>query len=122
MRVILMLCLALLPAGCSKEKSTADLLTQLRDKDAARRVEAVKELGNRESDLDTVTPALIQALKDENAFVRRDAARVLGSFGPRASSAVSALKTAQKDKERSVRKAADEALEKIGAPNQKGSK
>ena len=115
MRKILIVCLGLLLTGCGQDKTTADWIAQLRDKDAARRLEAVKELGKRETELDAVVPALTEALKDANGYVRRDAALALGKLGPGASSAVSALRAAQKDKERSVRKAASEALEKLGA-------
>ncbi len=122
MRKILMLCLVLLLTGCGQEKTTADWIAQLRDKDAARRLEAVKELGKRESELEVVVPALAEALKDNNGYVRRDAAVALGKLGPGASSAVSALRAAKKDKERSVRKAASDALEKLGAADKAGAR
>src|SRR5205085_11144308 len=111
MRKVLMMCLVLLLTGCGQEKTTADWIAQLRDKDAARRLEAVKELGKREAELEVVVPALAEAVKDANGYVRRDAAVALGKLGPGASSAISALRTAKKDKERSVRKAASDRSE-----------
>ena len=112
MRKFLILCLAVV-MGCGKEKTTADWITQLHDKDSARRLEAVKELEKRETELEAVVPALIEALKDENSYVRRDSATALGNLGSGAASAISALRVAQQDRERSVRKAASDALQKI---------
>ncbi|MBI1917159.1 MAG: HEAT repeat domain-containing protein [Planctomycetes bacterium] len=122
MRKVLIVCLVLFLAGCGQEKTTADWIAQLRDTDAARRLEAVKELGKRETELEAVVPALAEALKDANGYIRRDAAVALGKLGPGASSAVSALRAAEKDKERSVRKAASDALEKIGAGAKAGAR
>jgi HEAT repeat protein len=122
MRTIRTVILVVLLTGCGQDKPTADWIAQARDKDAARRLEAVKELGKRETELDAVVPVLIQALKDENSYVRREAATALGKLGPGASSSVSALRLAEKDKEKSVRKAASDALEKLGAGAKAGKR
>ncbi len=111
MKKVLVVCLAVLLAGCG-QKSTGDWVTQLKDKDVALRQQAVKALG-KSGEAGVAVPALAEALKDENAFVRRDAAGALGGFGPEAKPAVPSLTAALKDKEHSVRQAAAQALKKI---------
>ena len=115
MRKGLLLGVCLLLAGCGG-KPTADWIAQLRDKDPAQRLRAIKILGEKRSELATVVPALAQALEDEDAFVRRDAARALGRIGPAAAAAVPALRVAGRDRNQHVREAALEALRKV-APN-----
>ena len=110
MRRCLVLSFVILVAGCGR-RSTEDLIKELKDADAARRLEAVRELGRR--DEAAVVPALVEALKDANGYVRRDAALALGKFGQEARLAVSGLLAARKDKERMVRKAVAEALRSI---------
>jgi HEAT repeat protein len=112
MKKFLPLCLAILLCGCGEEKSTSDLIDQLRHQDAARRLEAVRELGQR-PETQEVVPALIGALKDGNSYVRRDAAVVLGKLGADARPGVTALLAAHKDRERRVRRAVAEALKQI---------
>jgi HEAT repeat protein len=104
--------LALVLAGCG-HRSTDDWIAQLRDRDAARRLHAVKALGERAAEAPRTVPALAAALKDENAFVRRDAALALGRLGPQARPAVSDLVAAGRDRDGIVRRAAAAALQKI---------
>jgi HEAT repeat protein len=114
MKHLLLVGTCLLLAGCGKP--TAAWVAQLRDKDSVQRLRAVKALGEKRSEPDTVVPALAQALRDKDAFVRRDAARALGLFGPAASSAVPALRVATKDENKQVRHEAAIAL-RILAPD-----
>jgi HEAT repeat protein len=112
MNRFLSLGLAVLLAGCART-STDDWIAQLKTKDAARRLHAVKALGERVAEAPRTVPALAQALKDEDAFVRRDAARALGRLGPEARPAVPDLIAAGRDRNGNVRRAATDALQKI---------
>jgi HEAT repeat protein len=112
MKRVLWVCLGLLLTGCGNDRPTEELVGQLKDPDAARRLEAVRELGSRGA-AEGVVPALAAALKDRDGYVRRDAARALGKAGAGARGAVPALLAARKDRERSVRKAAEDALKQI---------
>ena len=47
MRRICVFCLGLLLVGCGQEKTTSDWIEQLKDKDVAQRLQAVKVLGER---------------------------------------------------------------------------
>ncbi|HEY7155618.1 MAG TPA: HEAT repeat domain-containing protein [Gemmataceae bacterium] len=118
MKQLLLVGACLLLAGCGG-KATTEWVAQLRDKDSAQRLRAIKALGEKRSEPDTVVPALAQALSDENAFVRRDAARALGRFGPAALSAVPDLRVAAKDRNQHVRQAATEALQIIAPDDRK---
>ena len=108
---LLAACLALALGGCGK--STAEWVEQLRAKDSALRLRAVKALGERGGEVEVVVPALAGALKDSDPFVRRDAARALGKLGARARPAAPALVAALRDRSPAVRKAAAEALGKV---------
>jgi HEAT repeat protein len=113
MRRAMILLFALALAGCGRAMTTGELAEQLKDKDIAKRVQAVKALSQRTNEAEAVVTILADALKDENAFVRRDAAKALGRFGPVAKTKKPVLTRLLKDKERSVRKAASEALKRI---------
>ena len=104
------LCLAL--SGCGG-KSTGEWIEQLRHKEAAQRLHAVKALGERRTEAATVVPALAETLRDEDAFVRRDAAAALGQFGAGAREAVPALAAATQDRNAGVRQEAAKALKRI---------
>jgi HEAT repeat protein len=108
---LLMIVLAMLAGGCGH--TTDDWIRQLKDAEAVKRREAVRELASLTTDAARVIPALCEALNDENSYVRRDAAIGLGKFGPEARPAVPVLLIARKDKEPSVRKAADASLKQI---------
>ena len=112
MKRFLVACLVLAPFGCGG-RSTQEWVEQLKDKDAAQRLRALKALGASRTERDLVVPALAGALKDENAFVRRDAAEALGKIGREAHEAAPALAAALKDRNHAVKKAATEALKKI---------
>ena len=112
-RFVLMLCL--LPCfGCSKEKSTAELLADLKAPEERERIIAVRTLPHRKGDAAQVVPALIEALKDKDGDVRMSAALGLGSFGEQAKDAIPALEAAQKNgRDARVREAAGIALSRI---------
>jgi HEAT repeat protein len=112
MKRTLVVWLALLAFGCGG-RSTEGWVEQLKDKDAAQRLRAVKALAARRSEAAVAVPALAGALKDENAFVRRDAAEALGKIGPEAQEAAPALAAALKDRNHAVKKAAAGALKKV---------
>jgi HEAT repeat protein len=108
--------LLIMIAGCGG-KSTTELITQMRSKDSAERIHAVKALSERRNDVAMVVPALTEALKDPDAFVRRDAASALGKLGADAREAIPALIAAQSDKNASVRSEVAKSLRLID-PNQ----
>jgi HEAT repeat protein len=107
----LLVSLAIVLAGCGP--SAGERIEQLRSKDSAQRLHAVKALGERGGEADVVVPALVGALKDPDAFVRRDAAQALGKIGPQARTAVAALLAARKDKNVRVRLEASNAVKRI---------
>jgi HEAT repeat protein len=110
----LVLLSALVCAGCGqKEKSTSELLTDLKGASDHDRVNAARTLPGRTGDAAQVVPALIEALKDKEADVRRSAALGLGSFGEQAKDAVPALQTLLTDRDARVRESAGLALTRI---------
>ena len=109
MRTFLAVCAGLLLIGCGG-KSTADWLDQLKSKDSARRLHAIKALEGKRSEAATVVPALVPLLGDADSFVRRDAAKALGRFGPEARPALPALRPLLRDRNPGVRKAATAAV------------
>jgi HEAT repeat protein len=109
---VLLLCL-LTAVGCSKKKSTDDLLVDMKAPHDEERIVAVRTLSQRQGDAEQVVPALILGLKDKSGEVRKDSAIGLGSFGPQARDAIAALKEAQHDKDTRVREAAGVALSRI---------
>jgi HEAT repeat protein len=111
--LILLLCL-LACAGCSKKKSTDQLIEDLKSEQEHDRVVAVRLLPERKADAEKVVPALIEALKDTEGDVRWGAAIGLGYFGEQANEAVAALQEAQqRDPDARVREAAGVALSRI---------
>jgi HEAT repeat protein len=99
--------------GCSSEKSTTQLLADLKGSQERDRLIAVRLLPQRKGDAAQVVPALIEALKDKENDIRWSAAIGLGSFGEQAKDAVPALQTAQRDRDARVREAAGKALSRI---------
>jgi HEAT repeat protein len=98
--------------GCG-EKSTDQLITDLKsDQDRAQTV-AVRLLPRRKGDAAKVIPALIEALSDKSNDVRQGAAIGLGSFGDQASDAVPALERLRNDRDVRVREAVGVALYRI---------
>ena len=113
MKKYVVLCLIALASGCGKPKTTTDWIDQLKAKDSAQRLHAVKALGERGNEAAVVAPALALALGDEDAFVRRDAAHALGRIGADARATTPALVAALKDRNSGVRLAAGKALKGI---------
>jgi HEAT repeat protein len=108
---VLLLCL-LACAGCG-QKSTDDLIADLKAPQEKERIVAVRLLPQREGDAAKVVPALIDALKDKVNDVRWSAAIGLGYFGEEAEDAIPALQAAQRDRDARVREAAGVALSRI---------
>ncbi len=100
-------------AGCSRTKSTAQLLEDLKAPGERERTIAVRTLPQRTGDAAQVVPALIEALKDRDGDIRRSAALGLGSFGEQARDAIPALQAARRDRDARVREAAGIALSRI---------
>jgi HEAT repeats len=99
--------------GCGKEKSTAELIKDVKSGGERDRIVAVRTLPGREGDGAQIIPALIQALKDKDGDVRRSAAIGLGSFGEEAKDAIPALQALQHDHDARVRESAATALSRI---------
>lgn len=115
--------------GCGKrEKSTDELIVDLKSQQESERMKAVRTLKVRSDEAAQVVPALIESLKDKHGEVRQGAAIKLGLFGDNAKEAIPALKAALKDRDPRVVEAAGNALAKIDpnaapeASSKKGSK
>src|SRR5947209_7063114 len=109
---VLLLCLAAC-GGCGKNKSTDELLADLKSPQERERLIAVRLLPQRKGDAAQVVPALIEALKDRENDIRLSAAIGLGYFGEQARDAIPALQAAQRDRDARVRRAAGVALSRI---------
>jgi vesicle coat complex subunit len=120
-RFVVLLCL-LACGGCGREKTTDELLGDLKSGEEKDRIVAVRTLPKRTGDAAQVVPALIEALKDRDADVRHSAALGLGSFGEQARDAIHALQAAQRDPDARVREAAGTALSRIDPRFAKPSK
>jgi HEAT repeat protein len=113
-RTPLLLLLCLLPCGgCGSNKSTPDLIADLKSAEERERVIAVRTLPQRKGDAAQVVPALIEALKDKEGDIRWSAAIGLGTFGEQARDAVPALQAALRDRDARVREGARVALTRI---------
>ncbi|MFL5242939.1 MAG: HEAT repeat domain-containing protein [Gemmataceae bacterium] len=113
---VLLLCL-LACAGCGKNKSTDELVGDLKSTNEKDRIIAVRLLGQRKGDPDKTVPALIEALKDKDSDLRWSAAIGLGYFGEQAKDAIPSLQAAQRDRDARVREAAGVALSRIDPIN-----
>jgi hypothetical protein len=109
---VLLLCM-LACGGCSKEKSTEELLGDLKSGDERDRIIAGRTLPHRKGDAAQVVPALIKALRDPQNDLRLSAAIGLGEFGEQAKDAIPALQKAQHDRHPAVRAAATKTLSRI---------
>jgi HEAT repeat protein len=113
MRWLLFFCLLIL-AGCSKEKSTDELIADVKSNDEKDRIIAVRLLPQRKgAATPQIVSALTDALKDKHGDIRWSAAIGLGSLGAEARDAIPALQTAQRDSDGRVREAARVALSRI---------
>jgi hypothetical protein len=100
-------------AGCGKQKSTDELIADLKAPGERDRIVAVRLLPQHKGDAARVVPALIAALKDKQDDVRWSAAIGLGYFGEQARDAIPALQAAQRDRDARVREGASVALSRI---------
>jgi HEAT repeat protein len=114
---VLLLCL-LTCGGCGKkEKSTDELIEDLKAPQEKERIIAVRLLPHHKGDAAKIVPALIEALKDKDPDIQVSAALGLGSLGEQAKDAIPALQEAQKSgHDARLREAAGKALSRI-APN-----
>lgn len=110
---LLLLLFVLALSGCSRKKTTDELIADLKGSEDKERLIAVRLLPERTGDVDKVVPALIEALKSKESDVRISAAIGLGHFGDQAKDAIPALQEAQRDKDARVREAAGVALSRI---------
>ena len=101
-------------AGCgTTEKSTTELISDLKGGEERDRVIAVRSLSNDQGEAARVVPALIEALKDKESDIRWSAAIKLGTFGEQARDALPALQAALSDRDARVREAAGKAMSRI---------
>jgi HEAT repeat protein len=111
--IVPVLFLSLVSTGCSKQKSTRELIQDLKSPNDKDRIIAVRLLETRTGEPAEVVPALIDSLKGTDPDVRISAAIGLGYFGEQANDAIPALQAAQKDRDARVREAAGVALSRI---------
>jgi HEAT repeat protein len=126
-RTRFLLGLCLLACGGCGQKSTDQLLADLKSPEERDRLIAVRLLAQRTGEAERVVPALVEALKDKGNDIRLSAAIGLGYFGEQARDAVPALQAAQRDRDPRVREQAGVALSRIDpsrfpAPSRAGSK
>jgi HEAT repeat protein len=123
-RLVLLLCL-LACCGCGKEKSTDQLIQDLKSPQDREQTVAARLLPRRKGDAAKVVPALIEALQSKDDGIRQSAAIGLGSFGEQAKDAIPALQAVQRDPDVRVREAVGVALSRIDPrfpnPSQSGS-
>src|SRR5215472_10473597 len=100
--------------GCSKKKSTDQLLDDLKSSEERDRIIAVRLLPERKGDAARIVPALIEALKDKDGDIRWSAAIGLGAFGADAREAIPALQmVARRDRDARVSEGARVAITRI---------
>ena len=99
--------------GCRHEKSTPELIADLKSPQEKDRVIAVRLLPGHKGDAVQIVPAMIEALKDRKDDVRWSAAIGLGYFGESAKDAIPALQATLTDHDARVREAAGVALSRI---------
>ena len=115
LRTPIVLVLCLLPCGgCGqKQKTTDELLSDLKGAGERDRIIAVRLLPDRKGDAARIVPALIAALKDPEGDVRRSAAVGLGTFGEQAKEAIPALQALESDRDPRLRISARQAVARI---------
>jgi HEAT repeat protein len=100
--------------GCSKQKSTDELLADLRSGTEIEAVKAARTLPRGKETAEKVVPALIEGLTHKSTDVRRSSALKLGEFHEQAKDAIPALQKAEEnDGDARVREAAGIALSRI---------
>lgn len=110
---ILLFCL-MACVGCGNQKSTDELIADLRSGKEKDGVIAARTLARGKGDAEKVVPALIEALSHKATDVRRSSALKLGEFHELAKDAIPALQKAQQgDSDARVREAAGIALSRI---------
>ena len=108
-----LLCL-LACVGCSKQKSTDELIANLKSGTEIEGVIAARTVPRGRGDAAKVVPALIAALRHRSHDVRRSSALKLGEFHELAKDAIPALQElAKNDPDARVREAADITLSRI---------
>jgi HEAT repeat protein len=112
-RTCLVLSLCLLGCGGCGEKSTDQLIEDLKSPHERDRLIAVRLLSQRKGAAAQVVPALGEALNDKETDIRLSAAIGLGYFGEQARDSVPALQAARRDRDARVREAAGVALSRI---------
>ncbi len=103
----------LVSGGCSRKKSTDELIGDLKSGQEIDRIKAVRLLPEKQGDAAKVVPVLAECLKDKASDVRWSAAIGLGYFGAEAKDAIPALQVAVRDRDARVREAAGVALSRI---------
>jgi HEAT repeat protein len=101
----------LLCGGCSHQKSTDELIADLKSGKEKEGVIAARTLPQGEAA--KVVPALIDALKHKGSDIRRSVAIKLGGYREQARDAIPALQQAEHDGDARVREAAGIALSRI---------
>jgi HEAT repeat protein len=108
-----LLCL-LACVGCSSQKSTDELIADLKSGKEDAGVNAARTLPLGQRNAAKVIPALTEALKHQGNDIRRSSALKLGQFREQAKDAIPALQQVERDdKDPRVREAANIALSRI---------
>jgi HEAT repeat protein len=111
--LVLLLCL-LACVGCSKQKSTDELIADLKSGTEIEGVKAARLMPRERGDAAKIVPALIEGLTHRSNDVRRSSALKLGEFHELAKDAIPALQKAEHDDaDARVREAAGIALSRI---------
>jgi HEAT repeat protein len=111
--LVLVFCL-LSCGGCNSQKSTDELIADLKSGNEHERVVAARTLPRGKNNAEKVVPALIEALTHTSNDVRRSSALKLGEFKEQAKDAIPALhKAEEEDGDARVREAAGIALSRI---------
>ena len=111
--LVLMVC-SLAFGGCSQQKSTDELIADLKSGTEIEGVKAARTLPRGKEDAAKVVPALIEGLKHSSNDIRRSSALKLGEFHELAKDAIPALQKAEQDDgDARVREAAGIALSRI---------
>ena len=110
---VLLLC-SLACVGCGRQKSTDEVIADLKSGKEGESVTAARTLPRGKGDAAKVVPALIEALGHRGQDVRRSSALKLGQFREQAKEAIPALQKAEHDdRDARVREAASVALSRI---------